>query len=395
VREVVIVGAARTAIGKFGGSLAGIPAWKLGATAIAAALERSGASPSAVDEVIMGNVLQSGQGQGPARQAALAAGLPVSVSAMAINRICGSGLEAVNTAAAKILSGEADLVVAGGMENMSDAPYLAESSRNGLRLGHGRLADSLLLDALTDAFDGCHMGVTAENLAERYGISRTAQDEFAAESQAKAERALKEGVFMPEIAPIEVLIGKKETASFAVDEYPRSGVTVEALAALKSAFKEGGTVTAGNASGINDGAAALVLMERGAAEKAGLLPLVRFVAGAAAGVEPRYMGIGPAESTRKLLRRCGVDLDRIGLIEANEAFAAQSLAVEKELGWDRSRVNPNGGAIALGHPVGASGARILVSLVFELRRRGERYGLATLCVGGGMGVSALIERMEK
>ncbi|MFA6508543.1 MAG: acetyl-CoA C-acetyltransferase [Treponemataceae bacterium] len=392
MREVVIVAAARTAIGKFGGSLMGIPAWKLGSIAIAEALSRAGLDPNIVDEVIMGNVLQSGQGQGPARQAAVNAGLPHSVAAMTINRICGSGLEAVNTGAAKIIAGEVDAVVAGGMENMSDAPFLLDSARWGYRMGHGKLVDSMLSEALTDAFDGLHMGVTAENLAERYGISRGEQDEFAAASQEKAETALKNGVFQKEITPVEVVLGKKETRKFIVDEYPRAGITAASLSSLKPAFKENGTVTAGNSSGINDGAAVLILMEKKAAKERGIPILAKFVVGASAGVDPRFMGIGPVFSTRKVLSRSRIDLKDIGLIEANEAFAAQSLAVGKELGWDPARVNVNGGAIALGHPVGASGSRILVTLLYEMLRREVRFGLATLCVGGGMGVSTIIER---
>jgi acetyl-CoA C-acetyltransferase len=392
MREVVIVAAARTAIGKFGGALMGTPAWKIGSVVIKEAVSRAGIDPSAVDEVIMGNVLQSGQGQGPARRAAVTAGLPHSVPAFTVNRICGSGLEAVNLGAAMILAGNAEVVIAGGMENMSDAPYILESARWGSKMGHGKLIDSMLSEALTDAFDDIHMGITAENLAERYGVSRSEQDEFAAASQQKTEAALAKGVFKDEIVPIEVSVSKKETRLFAVDEYPRPGVTAASLAALRPAFKEGGTVTAANSSGINDGAAALVLMERRAAEKCGAKVLALYKGGACAGVDPRYMGIGPAESTRKALAGCGLSLGEIGLIEANEAFAAQALSVGKELGWDPRRVNVNGGAIALGHPVGASGARILVTLLYEMRRRETRYGLATLCVGGGMGVSTIVER---
>lgn len=392
--DIVIAGAVRTAIGRFGGTLAGTPVVELGSTAIKASLERSGIAVDYVDEVIMGNVLQAGEGQGTGRQASVAAGLPVEVPAMNVNNICGSGLKAVNLAAAMVASADADVVVAGGMENMSAAGYLAKMARWGGRMGNQELVDTMLRDALEDAFGRYHMGVTAENVAEKWGISRGEQDRFAAASQNKAERARASGRFREEIIPVTVKgRGGVGETDFAEDEYPRHGVTVESLAALKPAFREGGTVTAGNSSGINDGAAAVVVLRAGKAQDLGVTPIARIVAYASAGVDPAYMGTGPIYSTRKALERAGLHLRDIDLIEANEAFAAQSLCVSRELGWDPEIVNVNGGAIALGHPVGASGARILVTLIYEMRKRKVRYGLATLCVGGGMGVTTIIERM--
>lgn len=392
MNEIVIAGAVRTPIGKFGGSLASVPVQELGGIVIKEAIKRAGILPEMVDEVIMGNVLQAGLGQGTARQAAIKAGLPNEVSAMTINNICGSGLKAVNLAAALIASGDADVVVAGGMENMSAAPYVLDSARWGYRMGNGNLVDTMVYDALTDAFEGYHMGITAENVAEKYDISREEQDAFAALSQQKAEKAINEGRFNDEIIPVEIR-SKKEVISFNADEYPRAGVTATGLAKLPSAFKKEGTVTAANASGINDGAAALVLMSGEKARLLGIKPIARIVSYASAGVDPSIMGIGPVHSTIKALEKAGISINEIDLIEANEAFAAQALAVSKELGLNPEIVNVNGGAIALGHPVGASGARILVSLLYEMKKRNSHYGLATLCVGGGMGVSTIVEQL--
>jgi acetyl-CoA C-acetyltransferase len=393
MKEVVIVAAARTAIGKFGGSLASVPAPKLGATVIGEVLRRAGADPGVVDEVIMGNVLQAGLGQGTARQAAIASGIPSEVPAMTINNICGSGLRAVNLAATLIASGDVDTVVAGGMENMSAAPYLVGGARWGYRMGNGALVDSMVNDALTDAFGGCHMGLTAENVAERFFVSREEQDVFAAQSQQKAAEALREGRFRDEIVPVEIKV-RKQTVLFDSDEYPREGVTVEGLSALAPAFKKDGPVTAGNASGINDGAAALLLMCADRAKQLGVAPLAKIRSHASAGVDPAVMGIGPVFSTRKALDRAGLSIADIDLIEANEAFAAQACAVARELSLPADRLNVNGGAIALGHPVGASGARILVTLLYEMKRRSSKLGLATLCVGGGMGVTTIVEAMR-
>jgi len=392
-KEVVIVGAVRTAIGKFGGSLAGVPAQEMGAVVIAEALKRSGIEPDQVDEVIMGQVLQAGLGMGTARQAAVRAGIPNTIPAMNINNICGSGLKAVNLAASMIRSGDAEIVVAGGMENMSAAPYVLNKARWGYRMGHDQLMDTMILDALTDVFHGYHMGVTAENVAEKYAITREDQDEFAARSQQKAEKALSTNRFTEEIIPLEVKISKKETLLFKVDEFPRPGVTKEGISGLAPAFKPDGTVTAANASGINDGAAAVVVMS---AEKAGELnvePMARILSYASAGVDPAIMGTGPIDSTTRALKIAGITLGEIDLIEANEAFAAQALAVERQMGFNPDIVNVNGGAIALGHPVGASGTRILVTLLHEMGKRKVKRGLATLCVGGGMGVSTILERM--
>ena len=389
--EIVLAGAVRTAIGKFGGTLADVPAAELGAIVVKEALSRAGVQPGQVDQVILGNVIQAGLGQNVARQAAVKAGLPVEVPAMTINRVCGSGLESVTLAAALIRSGDADIIVAGGMENMSAAPYALKKARYGYRMGNGELTDTMVGDALWDAFNNYHMGITAENVAEKYGITRELQDAFAAESQQKAERALAENRFADEIVPVPVKV-KRETVLFDKDEYPRAGVTAESLAKLRPAFKpEGGTVTAANASGINDGAAAIVVMSAGKAKELGVKPMARFVVGTSAGVDPTIMGVGPVYSTKKALEKAGLTIADVDLIEANEAFAAQSLAVGKLLEWDADKVNVNGGAIALGPPVGASGARILVTLLHEMNRRGVKRGLATLCVGGGMGVSAIVE----
>ena len=391
--EVVLAGAVRTAIGKFSGSLSSVPATRLGAFVLAEALKRAGISGNDVDEVIMGCVLSAGQGQNPARQASIGAGIPQEVPAITVNHVCGSGLKSINMAAAQIMAGEAEVIIAGGMENMSAAPYLLPDARSGYRMNHGKLIDSMIQDALWDAFNDYHMGITAENLAEQYGITRQMQDEFAAASQQKCEAAQAAGKFADEIAPFELRV-KKETVLFAEDEFPRQGITAEGLGKLAPAFKKDGTVTAANASGINDGAAAVIVMSADAARRLGVTPMAKWVGGAWAGVDPSIMGIGPAASTRKLLKKTGLTIDDMDLIEANEAFAAQALAVGKELNWDPGIVNVNGGAIALGHPVGASGCRILVTLLYELKKRNARRGLATLCVGGGMGVSTIVENME-
>ncbi|MDR1730743.1 MAG: acetyl-CoA C-acetyltransferase [Synergistaceae bacterium] len=389
-REIVLAGACRTAIGKMGGALAGIPVAELGAVVVKEAVKRAGVKPDQVDEVFMGCVLQGAQGQNVARQSAVKAGLPVEVPAQTLNIVCGSGLKSVNLAAAMIATGEADVVVAGGMENMSSAVYAMEKARFGYRMGDGALVDTMIKDALWDAFNQYHMGVTAENVAERYGVTRAMQDAFAASSQQKCEAAQKAGKFKDEIVPVPVKV-KKETIPFEVDEYPRSGVTVESIAGLSPAFKPNGTVTAANASGINDGAAAVVVLSAEKAKALGVKPMARWIGGATAGVDPAVMGIAPAFATRKLLEKTKISLDEIELIEANEAFAAQAVAVGQLLNWDAARVNVNGGAIALGHPVGASGCRILVTLLHEMLRRGTPRGLATLCIGGGMGVSTLVE----
>lgn len=392
--EVVIVSAVRTAIGNFMGTLSSIPAPKLGAIVLEGALEKAGVAKEMVGEVILGNVLQAGLGQNPARQAAIQAGLAHEVPSMTINKVCGSGLKAVHLAAQSIQLGESDVVLAGGFENMSQAPYLLEGARGGYRMGDQKVVDSMIRDGLWCAFHDVHMGITAENLCERYGLTREEQDEFAAWSQAKAEKAIAEGRFKDEIIPVPIPQKKGDPILFAVDEFPRAGTTVESLGKLRPAFKKDGSVTAGNASGINDGAAALLLMSRQRAEELGVKPLARIVANASAGVDPKYMGIGPVPATKRVLEKAGLNLDQIDLIEANEAFAAQSLAVGKELGFDREKLNVNGGAIALGHPIGASGARVLVTLIHELHKRNEaRYGLATLCIGGGQGVATIVEKL--
>ncbi|MCI1694652.1 acetyl-CoA C-acetyltransferase [Aneurinibacillus aneurinilyticus] len=393
-RDVVIVSAVRTPIGSFMGALSNIPATELGAIVIREALKRADISGDQVDEVIMGNILQAGLGQGPARQAAIKAELPHEVPSTTINKLCGSGLKAVHLAAQAIQLGDADIVVAGGMENMSLAPYLMPKARTGYRMGDQKVIDSMLSDGLMCAFNDCHMGITAENLADKYSITREEQDKFAAWSQQKAEAAMNEGKFADEIVPVEIPQRKGDPILFDKDEFPRAGVTAEQLGKLKPAFKKEGTVTAGNASGINDGAAALVLMSRERAERLGIAPLAVIRANASAGVDPSIMGIGPVPSTKKALEKAGLSIGDIDLVEANEAFAAQSLAVGRELGIPDEKLNVNGGAVALGHPVGASGARVLVTLLHEMKRRGSRYGLATLCIGGGQGVATIVE-MEK
>lgn len=389
-RDAVIVSAVRTPIGTFNGALSSVSATELGAAVIRAALERAGVAPEQVDEVIMGNVLQAGLGQNPARQAAIKAGLPHDVPAQTVNMVCGSGLKAVHLAAQAIWTGEADVVVAGGMENMSRAPYLLPHARTGYRMGNQTVVDSMIHDGLWCAFNDYHMGITAENLAEEYGITREEQDRFALWSQEKAAGAIAAGKFRDEIVPVTVRNRKGEERTVDADEHPRPDTTLEKLAKLPPAFKPDGTVTAGNASGINDGAACLVVTSREKAETLGLTPLAVIRANASAGVDPRVMGIGPVPATRKALAKAGLALEDIDLIEANEAFAAQSLAVAKALGIPDDKLNVNGGAIALGHPIGASGARIMVTLIHEMRRREARYGLATLCIGGGQGVATVV-----
>lgn len=391
-QDAVIVSAVRTAIGTYGGSLAAISAVKLGEISIRAALNRADLKPDQVDEVIMGNVLQAGLGQNPARQAAIHADLPVGIPAMTINQVCGSGLRAVMLAAQAIKLGEAEIVVAGGMENMSQAPYLVEKARFGYRMGNGQLVDEMLQDGLIDAFNNYHMGITAENICTEYCLNRGELDEFALASQQRAARAIELGVFRDEIVPVEVP-ARKGTITVEKDEGPRADTTAEGLAKLRPAFKkDGGMVTAGNSSGLNDGGAATVVMSRRKAEQLGLKPLVTIRSYASAGVEPRIMGMGPVPSTRRALQRAGLTISDMDLVEANEAFAAQSVAVGKELGFDRSKLNVNGGAIALGHPIGASGTRVLVTLIHEMLRRQSHYGLATLCIGGGQGVAMIVER---
>src|SRR5579884_3181376 len=383
--EVVIVGAARTPIGTFNGMFAGVPAWQLGAAAVRAALERARVEPGQVEEVILGNVLQ-------ARQAMLAADLPVTTPAMTVNKVCGSGLKAVALGAQAIRLGDASVVVAGGMENMTRAPYLLDKARSGYRMGHGQLIDSMIADGLWCALADCHMGVTAENIVREYEVAREEQDRFAARSQARAAQAIESGAFDAEITPVEVPGPRGTTTTATRDEHVRPDTTAERLAALRPAFEREGTVTAGNSSGINDGAAALVLTSARQAHELGLRPLATIRAYAAAGVEPRVMGLGPIPATRRALERAGLSLDDLDLYEVNEAFAAQSLAVAGELGLDPERLNVHGGAIALGHPIGASGARILVTLLYELERRDAHRGLATLCIGGGQGFAMIVER---
>ncbi len=392
MNRAVIVSATRTAIGSFGGSLSTVSAPTLGSIVIKEALNRANVSPDLVDEVIMGCILQAGLGQNPARQASIGAGLGTEKPAMTINKVCGSGLKAVALAAQAIIAGDADVIVAGGTENMSLAPYLLDKARTGYRMGHGELVDSMIRDGLWCAFTDVHMGITAENLAEKYSLTRQEQDEFSTWSQNKAEQALAENRFAEEIVPVSIPQRKGDPIVVDRDEYPRTGVTLQALAKLRPAFKKDGTVTAGNASGINDGAAAVVVMSEAKAKELGLKPLAVIKSYASGGVDPAYMGLGPVPATRKALQKAGVTIDDIELIEANEAFAAQSLAVAKELGFRREIINVNGGAIALGHPIGASGARILVTLLYEMQKRDNRLGLATLCIGGGQGISMIVER---
>lgn len=392
MREAVIVSAVRTAIGSFNGSLAPVSAIELGGLVIKEALRRAGADGASVDEVIMGNVLQAGLGQNPARQATLKAGLPIEVPALTINKVCGSGLKAVNLAAQSILAGDSDIVVAGGMESMTNAPYLLDKARSGYRMGHGKLVDSMIQDGLWCAFNDYHMGITAENVASQYGISREAQDQLAFESQEKAIKAIQSGAFKKEIVPV-IIKGKKGDVVFDTDEYVKAGTTAEKLGGLRPAFRKDGTVTAGNASGINDGGAALVIMSAEKAKQLGLKPLARIRGYASSGVDPSIMGIGPIAATQKALAKAGLTVKDLDLIEANEAFAAQFLAVGKQLEFVREKVNVHGGAIALGHPIGASGARIFVTLLHAMELRQAKIGLATLCIGGGQGVATIVERL--
>lgn len=391
MRQAVIVSAVRTAIGTFGGTLSTVPAHELGAIVIKEALKRADIEAGQVDEVIMGQILTAGQGQGPVRQASLRAGIPATVPAASVNKVCGSGIKSVVMAAQAVMLGDADVVVAGGQESMSLAPYVLPKARFGYRMGSGEVFDSMSYDALTCSWERVPMGITAENIAAEYGITREEQDRFALASQQKAKAAIEAGRFKEEIVPVTIATKKGEVV-FDTDEHPRYGTTVESLAKLQPAFQKDGTVTAGNASGVNDGAAAVLVMSAEKAEALGLRPLAVIRSYASAGVEPRVMGLGPVPSTRKALLKAGLSIDAIDLIEANEAFAAQSLGVGRELEWDQNRVNVNGGAIALGHPVGASGTRILVTLLHEMQRRESRYGLATLCIGGGQGISLIVER---
>ena len=391
-KKVVLAGACRTAIGKMGGALSNTPAADLGSIVIKETLNRAGVKPEQVDEVLMGCVIQAAQGQNVARQASIKAGLPIEVPAVTLNVVCGSGLNCVNQAAAMIMAGQADIVVAGGMENMSMAPYAMTKARFGYRMNNATIVDTMVNDALTDAFNHYHMMITAENICDRWNLTREELDEFSANSQQKAEKAMAEHKFDDEIVPVPVKV-KKEIVEFKVDEGPRPGTTAESLAKLRCCSgKEGGMVTAGNASGINDGAAAIVVMSEEKAKELGVTPMATWVQGALAGVEPEIMGIGPVAATRKVMERTGLTVDDMDLIEANEAFAAQSVAVAKELGFDMSKVNVNGGAVALGHPVGASGCRILVTLLHEMQKRDAKKGLATLCIGGGMGCATIVER---
>lgn len=390
-KKIVLAGACRTAIGTMGGTLSTTSAVDLGTIVIKEALNRAGVPADAVDHVYMGCVIQAGQGQNVARQASIKAGLPIETPAVTINVVCGSGLNCVNMAAQMIQAGDADIVVAGGMENMSMAPYALKQGRYGYRMGNAPMIDTMVNDALWDAFNDYHMGITAENVCEKYGITREELDEFAANSQQKAEKAIAEGKFKDEIVPVEVK-RKKDTIVFDTDEGPRAGTTAEGLARLRPAFKKDGIVTAGNSSGINDGAAAIVVMSEEKAKELGVKPMATWVAGALGGVDPSIMGVGPVASTNKVLAKTGMTIDDMDLIEANEAFAAQSIAVGRDLKFDLSKLNVNGGAIALGHPVGASGCRILVTLLHEMEKRDAKTGLATLCIGGGMGCSTVVKR---
>ena len=391
MEDIVIVGAARSAIGKFGGTLAKTPASDLGAHVVKKLLERSGVRPEQVSEVILGQVLAAGVGQNPARQAAIKAGLPDMIPAMTINKVCGSGLKAVMLAAQSVASGDSDLVVAGGQENMSISPHVLNGSRDGFRMGDAKMLDSMIVDGLWDAFNQYHMGVTAENVAKEYAVTREEQDEFAVQSQNKTEAAQKAGRFKDEIIVFEIP-SRKGPVMFADDEYPRHGATLEAMRGLKPAFDKNGTVTAANASGINDGAAAVIVTSARKAKELGLKPIARVKAFASVGVDPKYMGMGPVPASKRCLARAGWEPKDLDLMEINEAFASQAIAVNRQMGWDTSRVNVNGGAIALGHPIGASGCRILVTLLHEMQKRDAKKGLASLCIGGGMGVALAVER---
>ena len=392
VEKVVIVSAARTAIGNFGGSLSNVPAPTLGATVIKAVLERANIKPEQVDELIFGQVLTAGSGQNPARQSAIEAGLPHAAPCMTINKVCGSGLKTVHLAAQAIKAGDAEIVIAGGQENMSLSPHLLPKSRNGTKMGDWKMQDSMIVDGLWDAFNNYHMGTTAENIAKKYEISREEQDEFAASSQNKAEAAINAGKFEEEIVPVEIPQRKGDSVIFDKDEFPKSGVTAEGIAKLRPAFDKEGTVTAANASGLNDGAAAVLVMSESKAKELGLEPLATIAAYSSAGVDPSIMGTGPIPSSKLCLDKAGWNVDDLDLIEANEAFAAQAISVNREMGWDTNKVNVNGGAIAIGHPIGASGCRVLVTLLHEMKRSEAKKGIATLCIGGGLGVALAVER---
>jgi acetyl-CoA C-acetyltransferase len=391
MEDIFIVGAARTPIGKFAGSLAKTPAAELGALVIRKVLERAGVPAEQVSEVIMGQVLTAATGQNPARQAAIRAGLPEMIPSMTINKVCGSGLKAAMLGAQSIANGDSDIVVAGGQESMSLSPHALNGSRDGFRMGDAKLVDTMIVDGLWDVYNQYHMGVTAENVAKEYAVTRAEQDQFALASQHKTEAAQKAGRFRDEIVPVEIA-SRKGPVVFADDEYPRHGATLEALASLKPAFDKSGSVTAGNASGINDGAAAVVLCNSKKLKELGLKPLARIKAFASAGVDPKYMGMGPVPASKRCLARAGWEPKDLELMEINEAFAAQAIAVNRQMGWDTGKVNVNGGAIALGHPIGASGCRILVTLLHEMQKRNARKGLASLCIGGGMGVALAVER---
>ena len=390
--DIVIAGALRTAIGKFGGTLARTPAPELGATVIRALLEKSGVKPETISEVIMGQVLAAGSGQNPARQSSIRAGLPHAIPAMTINKVCGSGLKAVMLAAQAIRCGDADIIVAGGQENMSASPHVLPGSRDGFRMGDAKLVDTMIVDGLWDVYNQYHMGTTAENVAKKYEISRAEQDRFAVASQNKAEAAQKAGRFNDEIVPVMIPQRKGDPVAFAQDEFPKAGTTLDSIAGLRPAFAKEGTVTAANASGLNDGAAAVLVMTAERAASLGLKPLARIKAFASSGVDPAIMGMGPVPASRRCLEKAGWTPAQLELMEINEAFAAQACAVNKEMGWDTSKINVNGGAIALGHPIGASGARVLVTLLHEMGRRNAHKGLASLCIGGGMGVAMAVER---
>ncbi len=390
--NIVIVAAGRTAVGNFGGSLAGVPASELGAKVIKSLLEKTGVDPEQVDEVILGQVLTAGVGQNPARQTTLSAGLPQKVPAMTINKVCGSGLKAVHLAWQAVATGDAEIVLAGGQENMSASGHVLPRSRDGQRMGDWKMVDTMIVDGLWDAFNNYHMGVTAENIAKKFEFTRDMQDEFAATSQQRAEAAQKAGKFDEEIVPVEIPQRRGDPVVFGADEFPRHGTTADGLAKLRPAFDREGTVTAGNASGINDGAAVVMVMRESKAKELGLEPLGRIVAFASAGVDPAIMGTGPIPASTKCLEKAGWKVGDLDLVEANEAFAAQAMSVNQEMGWDMDKVNVNGGAIAIGHPIGASGARVLVTLLHEMKRRDAKRGLATLCIGGGQGVAMAIER---
>ena len=390
--DIVIVAAGRSAVGNFSGSLASVPASTLGAKVITALIEKTGINPVSIDEVILGNVLTAGLGQNPARQAAIEAGLPETVPAMTINKVCGSGLKAVQLAYQAIACGDADIIIAGGQENMSASPHVLPNSRNGQKMMDWALKDTMISDGLWCAFNNYHMGTTAENIATKYNFSREQQDQFAASSQQKAEAAQKAGKFDEEIIPIEIPQRRGDPVVFAADEFPRHGTTAESLGKLRAAFSKEGTVTAGNASGINDGAAAVVVMKRSTADKLGLEPMAKIVSYASTGVDPKIMGTGPISASKKCLEKAGWTVADLDLVEANEAFAAQAMSVNKDMEWDTSKINVNGGAIAIGHPIGASGARVLVTLLHEMKRSDAKKGLATLCIGGGMGIALAVER---